>query len=255
VTFAAPKVGGDEFAKRYCCPKLGLGPLGLGPRTLRLESVDDAVPMVGLPGGRAVGAVWPIDKRPMIAGWEVFWAVLFGIAGWKQVEPPAGSQTEANKPQPEANKKPAPGTDAPAGTSSTPSAGDKGRKPVAADDSKKGLGIIILIAIAIVVALLVRRIIIRYRAHGAAKRYALYLTTLSYRQIRTLRIAQGDRDENYERASSELDRHLDYVRGKDLHYKIFKDMKDRPVRVLTVESEKKFVDWTRKKAGYARYIY
>lgn len=247
VTFAAPKVGGRDFAEHYDSPKLRLG-----PRTLRLESVDDAVPRVGFLGGRPVGAVWPIKKRPMIAGWEAFWAGLFGIAGWKRAEAPSAPQAEANKPQAEANKKPEAGTDGPA---SSTNAGDKASKPATEDDSRKGLAIIIGIAIAIVVAILARRIIIRYRAHGAAKRYALYLTTLSYGQIRGLRISQAASDENYKRASEELDKHLDYVRGKDPDHKIYKDLRKRPIRALTVLRAKGLNDSTVDGAGYARYIW
>jgi len=188
----------------------------------------------------------------MIAGWEAFWAGLFGIAGWKRAEAPSAPPAEANKPQAEANKKPDTGTDAPASTTNT---GDKASKPATEVDSRKGLAIVIGIAIAIVVAILARRIIIRYRAHGAAKRYALYLTTLSYGQIRGLRIAQAATDENYKRASEELDKHLDYVRGKDPDHKIYKDLKKRPIRALTMLSAKDLTDSTVEGAGYARYIW
>ena len=90
VTFAAPTVGGKGFRARY-------DELGLASRTLRLESIEDAVPKMPVYG--PVGRQWLITKRPMIVGRERVWATLLGLAGWTRKATPAGSDTPpANKP-------------------------------------------------------------------------------------------------------------------------------------------------------------
>jgi len=116
---------------------------------------------------------------------------------------------------------------------------------------------LILIALlgAFALFLIARRIIIRYRAHGAAKRYALYFTTLSYKQIRDLRIKDrsGTANEDYVRASEDLDRHLSYIRGRDAD--VYKALKKRPIRALTAKAAKQLDEQTKNDGPYELYVW
>lgn len=251
VTFAAPKVGAKEFADDY-------KNLGLEHRTLRLESDEDAVPWLTLSQRFIpVGIRWEIDRRPMIAGWEKFSAGLLGIAGWTRGTPTKGAKPtgDANAPaatKPTADSKPTTG-DAPA--PSKPGTTDQAAKPAEQIDAKKGVLVIVAVVAIVVVFLLTRKIIIRYRAHGVAKRYALYLTTLSYRRIRDVRIpdAQSASDELYKRASDDLDTHLSYIRARD--GAIYKSVRNRPIRILTKQMAEKYAKQTGENGGYERYIW
>ena len=250
VTFAAPKAGGRAFADHYDHE------LGLGSRTLRLESDEDAVPWVGIGDTAVVGSVWRIDKRPMIGGWEKFWAALLGIAGWTPKPAETSGSGPALKFDPD--KKPSAGG-APSSTSSsstTPSSTTatpaKNAEP---PDNRKALAVLVAIVIAVVVVLVARKAIIRYRAHGAAKRYALYLTTLSYRRLRDLRLPATSSDDTYRAVSADLDTHLDYIRGKDPAYAIFRDLRGRPIRILSTKLAERYAKETGKDGGYERYIW
>ncbi len=102
--------------------------------------------------------------------------------------------------------------------------------------------VIIGIVGAIVIFLAARKLIIRYRAHGVGKRYALYLSTLSYRTIRTLR------GEDYEHASADFDCHLARIRGKDSS--VYRSLRKRPVRITA-----KNIASYRDAKGYENYIW
>jgi hypothetical protein len=235
ITFAAPKVGERDFAKEYEVT------LNLKNRTLRLESDEDDVPWVAISRDYTpVGYNWWLDKRPMIGGWEKFWAALLGIAGWTR-EKPTGDAKPAETKLPAST-----GSDKKLEKDGSEQAtqermGEKEQKQTAADRNR-ALQVILVIAASIVIFLVTRKFIIRYRAHSASKRYALYLSTLSYRKIRELR------SDDYDRASRELDAHLAYIRGKDAS--IYKDLKNRPIRIT-----KKNAQQFRNLKGYERYIW
>ena len=201
VTFAAPTVGGKGFRARY-------DELGLASRTLRLESIEDAVPKMPVYG--PVGRQWLITKRPMIVGRERVWATLLGLAGWTRKATPAGSDT------PPANK---PDSGSATSTGSTRAGGNADQKTSgpATPDNKSGLLIIIGVVAAIVIFIATRRIVMRVRAHGVSKRYALYLTTLSYQLIRQHRIKDlsAASEADLALASADLDKHLTCIRGPE----------------------------------------
>jgi len=237
VTFAAPRVGGETFRKEY------EETLGLKNRTLRLESTEDAVPRVS--PYSAVGREWKLDKRPMIGGMEVLWATLLFIAGWTRTKPAPATEVTTSA-QPDAQT----GATTPAAKPDAQAA-----KPNAPTDGKNALLILIALLGAFALFLIARRIIIRYRAHGAAKRYALYFTTLSYKQIRDLRIKDrsGTANEDYVRASEDLDRHLSYIRGRDAD--VYKALKKRPIRALTAKAAKQLDEQTKDDGPYELYVW
>ncbi len=99
ITFAAPKVGGPEFAADYA-------QLGLSERTLRCESGEDLVTWAARHSDfENPGVSCLVDKRPMIAGIEVFWAAILGIAGWEKAKAAAQSAPGSEK-KPDSAKKP-----------------------------------------------------------------------------------------------------------------------------------------------------
>ncbi len=250
VTFAAPQVGGHLFAEDYH------EKLGLKSRTLRLESNEDAVPRLKLSGDfQPVGERWLIDKRPMISGMERFWAALLFIAGWSPGKPtenkPAENKGPAPSPKSEEDKRPKSGK---AESSADKQAQPEATKPATKTDPRQALLVLVFIAATILVFLLTRKLLIRYQAHGAEKRYALYLTTLSYRRIRELRISDVKlaSDAEYDRAFADLNTHLGYIRGLD--GKAFATLKDRPVQV-TKKLAEKFSLETKDDGGYSAYIW
>jgi hypothetical protein len=257
VVFGAPHVGGEKFLDIY------ENELGLKNRTLRVESPEDVVTRASpyLP----VGNLWPVDKRPMIAGMEKFWAALLGIAGWMRTEP--GRNTGASPTEkPEAGQ--GPGADARGGASA--GNGETSRhqpskqepkeqerkeqepKPEQPADDRGGLVMLIVIAVGVLFYLAARKLVISDRAHKAAKRYALYFSTLSYQKIRAFRLDSAAASEvHYKDASHDLDRHLEFIRGP--MSPIYDELKDRPVRALTKEDADRLDEATRK--GYAGYIW
>lgn len=255
ITFAAPKVGGPEFAADY-------SQLGLSERTLRCESVEDLVTWAARhddfenPGVSCI-----VDKRPMIAGMEVFWAALLGIAGWEKAKAAAQSASGSEK-KPDAEKKP--DTDKKPEASAKPDGKPAETKPALdspALDTKGGFGVILGIVLAIAVYFIGRRIIIRYRAHGVGKRYSLFFSTHAYRRIRDLRIADLTKatDAELAAATKDFETHLRYMRGNEAGVKSYKELNNRPIRVLTQKQVQDLFKKTREtegdKGGYHQYFW
>lgn len=261
ITFAAPKVGGPEFAADY-------SQLGLSERTLRCESVEDLVTLVARHSDfENPGVSCLVDKRPMIAGMEVFWAALLGIAGWEKdktaAQSASGSEKKPNaekKPdaakKPDLDKKPDTGTKE---ASAKPDGKPAETKP--ASDSKGGFGAILGIVLAIAIYFIGRRIIIRYRAHGVGKRYSLFFSTHAYRRIRDLRIADLTKatDAELAAANKDFETHLRYMRGNETGVKCYKELTNRPIRVLTQRQVQDLFKKTREtegdKGGYHQYFW
>lgn len=256
ITFAAPKVGGPEFVANYDA-------LGLSAVTLRCESPEDLVTWGSIHRDFAhPGAACLIDKRPMIAGMEVFWAMLLGIAGWGQVKKSEPDKTPADESKKPADTAPnrdgkeggTTGADKPHEPGSTPAPSGKGPAAV-------GLGAIVAVVVAVLVILAGRRIIIRYRAHGAAKRYTLFFSTHAYRRIRAVRCGDiaAATDEQLAAAAADLSRHLDHIRGRDRDVACFKVLQNRPILVTSKAEVARYLALTRdsegERGGYWRYIW
>ena len=110
-----------------------------------------------------------------------------------------------------------------------------------------------------------RGVIKRFRAHGMDKRYALYLSTLSYQLIRKHRIKDLSQatDKDFELAAADLDKHLRFVRGGEPAKSAYANLKGYPVRVLTKKVAEKYTqettldpsDKTTLAPAYAAYIW
>lgn len=256
ITFAAPKVGGPEFAADY-------SKLGLSERTLRCESVEDLVTWAARHSDfENPGVSCLVDKRPMIAGMEIFWAALLGLAGWEKAKAAAQSVSESEK-KPDSHTKP--DTDKKADTDKKPEASakpdDKPEPTAPGGDAKGGFGVILAIALAAAVFFIGRRIILRYRAHGVGKRYSLFFSTHAYRRIRDLRIADLTKatDAELAAATKDFETHLRYMRGNEAGVKSYKELTNRPIRVLTQKQVQDLFKKTREtegdKGGYHQYFW
>ena len=256
ITFAAPKVGGPEFAADY-------SQLGLSERTLRCESVEDLVTWAARHSDfENPGVSCLVDKRPMIAGMEVFWAAILGIAGWEKAKAAAQSASGSEK-KPDTAKKPdaakKPDTETKPEARAKPDCKPAETKPV--PDSKGGFGIIIGIVVAAAVFFIGRRIVIRYRAHGVGKRYSLFFSTHAYRRIRDLRIADLTKatDAELAAATKDFETHLRYMRGNEAGVKSYKELTNRPIRVLTQKQVQDLFKKTRETegdmGGYHQYFW
>ena len=270
ITFAAPKVGGPEFAADYDA-------LGLGRKTLRCESPEDLVTWGSTHKDFAnPGVSCLVDKRPMIAGMEFFWAAILGIAGWERAKEAAKAEeaATANKAGKDANADQKPATDVKAETASETSGAETKDARASPPDAAKpagdkstapdGKGVIIIVfglLVLLIVGLIGRRVLIRYRAHGAAKRYTLFFSTHAYRKIREARFPDLSKatDAELAAAAKDLSRHLDYIRGRDPHVPSFKQLRNRPVLALTQKDVQWYIAKTRDtgadKGGYWRYFW
>ena len=255
ITFAAPKVGGAEFTADY-------SKLGLSERTLRCESVEDLVTWAARHDDfENPGVSCLVDKRPMIAGIEVFWAAVLGIAGWEKAKEAAHSGSESEK-KPKTDKRPDAATKPEA--SVKPEGKPAETKPAElkpAPDSKGAFGVIIGLVLAAAVFFIGRRIIIRYRAHGVGKRYSLFFSTHAYRRIRDLRIADLTKatDAELAAATKDFETHLRYMRGNETGVKSYKELTNRPIRVVTQKQVQDLFKKTREtegdKGGYHQYFW
>ena len=250
ITFAAPKVGGAEFTADY-------SELGLSERTLRCESVEDLVTWAARHDDfENPGVSCLVDKRPMIAGIEVFWAAVLGIAGWEKAKEAAHSGSESVK-KPKTDKRP----DAAAKPEASVKPEGKPAETKPAPDSKGAFGVIIGLVLAAAVFFIGRRIIIRYRAHGVGKRYSLFFSTHAYRRIRDLRIADLTKatDAELAAATKDFETHLRYMRGNETGVKSYKELTNRPIRVVTQKQVQDLFKKTREtegdKGGYHQYFW
>jgi pimeloyl-ACP methyl ester carboxylesterase len=238
VTFGAVMPGRKDFAEDY--ERL------LGKRTIRLESHEDAVPKsLSLLGYVPVGRQWIVDKRPL-ASW---WRMLFVKNAVNASSASAGSANNAHGVAQAAASTP---------STSVPKSPDDdkywnlriGGWSTRIDKSQslaqKALAVLAFLLFVLLLKLLwlaVKGSIRAYRGHSMEKRYALYLTTLSYRRLRALR---GTRDEDYERAYADLKSHLAYVRGSNDQF--YRGVLKRPAKVKSVR------DATRTREAYSNYI-
>lgn len=219
VTFGAPPVGNRYFAEAY-------EKLGLQEHTVRLEADGDSVPKVmrrwyyrthialretlkgfltvaeGVTtpkGYNAVGATWLFASQPPLDRNELVLAITSAIKEQERRE------TEARKKAEDARnvkEKPPSGTGRTSGSDggtqqpSAPSAGDGATTPGSGDNR---VALLIIGSIITVVAVIVVWAFVRSKvsSHAIMHRYALYLSTLSYQQIRALnpgRLAKANAD-------------------------------------------------------------
>ncbi len=217
VTFGAPMAGQEAFVKDYD------ERLGLKDRTIRFSSHEDAVPVVLAPFGYShAGTPWLVDKRPMGKLWRMRLARFLG--DFKSVESSqsegdgkywnfqfGGWNTNIDNNQPWMQKA--------------------------------------LAAFAFVLFVLAMKAfwaagkgsVTAYRGHGVFDRYALYLSTLAYGQMRRLRPA------DYAQAYENFLRHLAYVRGSGEAF--YAPLRGRPMKLLSVKAEKGYM------AAYQNYIW
>ena len=124
-----------------------------------------------------------------------------------------------------------------------------------------GIVIVIGIVVMAIVMLVGRRIVIRYRAHGAAKRYTLFFSTHAYRKIRNARLPDITKatDAEFAAAAADFSKHLNYARGADADVPSYKELRNRPVLALTQKDVQWYLAKTRdtegEQGGYWRYIW
>ena len=226
VTFGAPLVGNDEFAAAYQTL--------LGDRTVRLESSGDIVPVImrrwyyrrlyflrqWLEAGlrpkqdaakfASVGQAWSFSEEPPLSSADLNNALQqIRTAMDKAAKDLENIKKNADE-KPATGKGGVGGQDKPAAKPSSTS--KPSGEPAPTTDGKGEqstvifwvLGGVVVVTIALVAWLFVRR---KLFSHDIQQRYALYLSTLSYQQLR--RKHNGD----LTLANSELDRHLLFIRG------------------------------------------
>ncbi|MGE0023378.1 MAG: hypothetical protein AB7S70_07090 [Hyphomicrobium sp.] len=228
VTFGAPAVGGNQYVDAYKAL--------LGDRTVLLESSGDLVPRImdrwyyralyplrqrvksGIQvhtetkgGFGKVARPWTFASEPPLSDSEID-AMLRSIkeeAEKQARERDRREQSGAHDNQPKASNaaNSASGKQPPSKPAS--SSGTPPGKPQSPDTDEPNWVVIAVVgAFALVAALLVWYFVRRKLfAHDIEQRYALYLSTLSYQQLRAT--YKGD----IPRADEALARHLVYIRG------------------------------------------
>ena len=258
VTFGAPPAGGDIFKQEF-------NQLELRERTVQFEAEGDSVPRImrrwyfhlhhtvrdyitrlystappetsGTPFS-VVGNQWEFPERPPLSTREVEGAIR------SIIEAAARSKREQEARQArEAAGKKVRDTTAPMDSSSAPkaqteSADGPSGGAVPRDGVKWAiwiLGAIVLFLVALFAWLFVRS---KLASHAIMDRYALYLSTLSYQHIRSLRADDPLPDsEKLALANCDLDRYLSFIRGPGAMYfkeqfeKSLKIKEDLPVRL------------------------
>lgn len=218
VTFGAPPVGNNFFAEAY-------DKLGLQERTVRLESDGDSVPKVmrrwyyrlhtslrdtmkgfltvseavTVPSGyNPVGATWLFSSQPPLDRNELLLAITSAIKAQERKAEEARKKSEAeSKPkekprQTDSKLEPADGrtAEAPAQPAAEARTGNTAspQSNTATSGSDPRIFILIVASILTVVAVVVVWAFVRSKisSHAIMHRYALYLSTLSYQQIRAL---------------------------------------------------------------------
>lgn len=228
VTFGAPRVGNGVFAKLYN--------ERLGHQTVRVESTDDSVPdlmgrwyypvasaarqmvkqrtwRTAFPDYAPVGLAWEFPEAPAISRAALLSALKSTEEALSRAEEERArkSREDAERSRKQDTKQSAPqgGKDAaPAESPDTQAPGS------AAPGGKEGQGdgrwvLWVFGGIFIAVTALCLWLFVRHKiaSHGAAQRYAAYLSTLSYRRIRALS------SRNLEAANTNLVAYLRFIRG------------------------------------------
>lgn len=223
VTFGAPPVGNQHFAEAY-------DKLGLQERTVRLEADGDSVPKVmrrwyyrmhvtlrdtlkgfltvadgvtAPKGYNAVGATWLFSGQPPLDRNELMLAIASAMKDQERKQEEARKKSEQDnkpkqKPQSETSRNPGDKAAAPdsASTPKSPSANDSGTTS-SGTDSRVALLIVGSIVTVIAVVIVWAFVRSKVSSHAIMHRYALYLSTLSYQQIRALnpgRLAKANAD-------------------------------------------------------------
>ncbi len=219
VTFGAPPVGNLHFAEAY-------DKLGLQERTVRLEADGDSVPKVmrrwyyrmhvtlretlkgfltvaegvtAPKGYNAVGATWLFSGQPPLDRSELVLAITSAIKEQERREEEARKKAEEarkGKEKPQSDTSPKSGEKNETSQTSagppreTPAAdaGSTGPSKPAAGGGDNRVFLLIIGSIVTVIAVVVVWAFVRSKvsSHAIMHRYALYLSTLSYQQIRAL---------------------------------------------------------------------
>ena len=253
VTFGAPAVGGTALARHY--QRL------LGDRTVLLESSGDLVPRImdrwyyrwlyplrqraaaGVQlhlqehaGFAKVATPWQFASEPPMSSAEIDKALRLVARSIeqaaKEVRGQEAARSDLNKKDPAAAEKPGTGEPATAKPQAPATESAGGAKPVPGGETPNWVYWLVIGAIVVAAAgigwYFVRR---KLFAHDIEQRYALYLSTLSYQQLRA---AHGG---DLARANAALDEHLRFVRGdveqggKSDGAPIYASVKALPVRI------------------------
>lgn len=233
VTFGAPAVGNEEFAEEY-------GKL-LGDRTVLLESSGDLVPRImqrwyyrmlyplrqrikagvqaHLKEDGAFSKVvtpWSFASEPPLSNADIDAAISEIQSAARKALREAAEQEEKRKKAEE--KKQAEASKAGAHPASQPQAGKGANtsggsgKDAAPNGKSEGAPSVVYWVVAGVVVIVVAGVawyFVRRKlfSHDIEQRYALYLSTLSYQQLR------ANHAGNIELANSDLRKHLEAIRG------------------------------------------
>jgi len=242
VTFGAPAVGNKEFSDSYN----GL----LKPQTVRIEATADLVPDLlrswyyglfqsqrdFLRSGLAlttlhdrtgqftpVGLGWRFPQQPPLSVSD-FNAVIAAVkkalddAQRKQEAPAKNSPVPATKPPPGSPLKPS-------GQGATPSAAGPSSGAASANDAVALALLFVVVGAAVLLGAWIFFMVFKkskIAAHAINEHYALYLSTLSYQQIRKL---YGG---NLDQANAKLEPYLRFIRGAD-GVAFFKDYEKNPL--------------------------
>lgn len=226
ITFGAPMVGGEAFKSQY-----ESAALGLKDRTLRMEAAEDLVAVLTKRANDYchVGHAWRFNKRPLRPTWQM---LLFSPL--MDIEEATARRIERNQRK-LADKKPL------ASKSARPSRSNSAAAAAPRTWLQFCLGLVLQL-----VWYLARLLVRSVAAHSVESRYGLFLSTLSYRRIRSYRLEEahlkllthrGQESERiviedaYRAAGLDLKRHLAVVRGR--HPRTFKHLHGRPIRIAT----------------------
>lgn len=225
VTFGAPCLGNAVFAKRYN--------ERLEHQTVRVESTDDSVPdltgnwlypiasaarqmvkqrtwRTAFPDYAPVGLLWEFPEAPAISRPALLSALKRAEEALARAEEERAkkSREDAERSRKQDNKE----SPREAGKDATSTGSPDTKAP--GSDGKEGKGdgrwvLWVFGGIIILVTALCLWVFVRHKiaSHGAAQRYAAYLSTLSYRRIRALS------GRNLEAANTNLTAYLRFIRG------------------------------------------
>jgi hypothetical protein len=235
ITFGAPLVGNKSFADEYA-------EAGLSPKTVRFESTSDSVPRLlrrwyyRFNRGTQEWIsrmIAPPERPPQ----DVRYAFVSPPLAFEQQPPTSMSEikgaieaivrerAEAAKKHAEAQKKEEAGTSSKVGSGSakpTGTTGATGQQPAASGPPSQGSGgggaaLWIFGGIALFITVIALWLFYRHKiaAHSITDRYALYLSTLSYQQIRALHADSAlPLEHRLAAANDDLSRYLRMTRGE-----------------------------------------
>lgn len=254
VTFGAPQVGNEVFAKAYAMP--GNGGFSLTDKTVRFVADGDSVPRImrrwyyrlskelqelivtlSRPAAAPktdlqfadIGGRLMFGAQPALSPDEVKRTIRAIIEAREKQKREAEEREKKDKKQKEAEKPVGSGgngasasgamqgTNANGGAapqSGSRTSAEPGGQTGADDQSKYVVYIFATIAAFIVLVFLWLFVRSKLASHAITERYALFLSTLSYQKIRSLRNDPAvPPEERLKLASTDLDRYLRFVRG------------------------------------------